>query len=143
MPCLFQLHVLLPPPLPTLSPTTRHSPKMLHSLRSPYPGTHCAFWLKNALSSSVIPVCQADCYSSSRTWLTSSLINLDRLAVIFPLSIAPCVLELVSHCFMMVLFHVCGLLICGTLEGSNFVFSTWRLSPSSVPGLPIPDHYIP
>ena len=69
--------------------------------------------------------------------------TLTTLAVVFSLSIAPCVVQPVSHYFMTVLFHVCGLLVCSALEGSNFVFSTWHFLPSSVPGLPIPDHRIP
>ena len=73
----------------------------------------------------------------------STLTDVGRhlLAVIFSLPLP--LVQPVSHYFMTVLFRVCGLLICSALEGSNFVLSSWHFLPSSVPGLPIPDHHIP
>lgn len=60
-PHLVQQHILLLPPLPTCGPTGCHSPMILCCLMVPYLGAGCSFCLENALSSSVIPVCWADC----------------------------------------------------------------------------------
>ena len=99
-----------------------------------------------------ILLCQTACLTSRLLFILQNLAHVflgqlrQTLAVIFWQSSFPFPLPLVqpvSHYFMTVLFRVCGLLICSAVEGSNFVLSSWHFLPSSVPGLPIPDHHIP